>query len=428
MKKLLLSIFTFLFISVTAFSQVYVDQITGFSDAGGRPAQIFPDFTMCALETADDFTVPAGAYWSIDSVFTVGSFSATTGGSFDSVIVTFYNDNSGVPGTVRATDTVALPTTQTTTSLAVVLNQTITLGPGTYWITVNVVMNFTMNGQWFQGAFGSTALGSEWNLRDPCDLLATGNTGWQSSTSLVGGTKDMMFKLVSGAPCTTVVDVSTAVLDATITSYQLSAGYQWIDCSNNAFMVNDTNRIFTAPVNGDYACIIHYDCAVDTTNCVSITCIEAIDNTVSVNMNTITSNDATVTSYQWLDCDNGNSPISGETNISFTAAASGNYACELTKGCSPDTTTCTNIIFNGINNLVSDFNINVFPNPTKGILTIETGILKIKEVNVLSLTGELIITTTLTNENINVSALPVGIYLLEVITKDGKGYSKFIKE
>ncbi len=429
MKKILHSVIALLLISTTSFSQVYVDQITGYTDAGGRPAQVFPDFTMCALETADDFTVPPGAVWNIDSVFTVGSFSSTTSLGFDSVIVTFYYDNSGVPGAVRSSDTIALPATQTSTSLEVVLNQTVSLGQGTYWITVNIVMGFGANGQWFQGAFGTTPLGYEWHLRDPCDLLAAGNTGWQSSTSMTGGTTDMMFKLVSGVPCTTVIDVNTAVLDATITGYQLGAGYQWINCNGNTFMVNDTNRIFTAPANGDYACIINYGCAVDTTDCVTITCVATIDGSVSLGNNyTITANEANATSYQWLDCDNGYSAITGETSQSFSATVSGNYACEIMSGCSVDTTVCTSIIINGVNDLEGDIRINVYPNPTKGLLTIEKGNLIINEINVLSLTGELVITTTLNIDHINVSELPVGVYILEMKTTDGTGYSKFIKE
>jgi hypothetical protein len=426
MKKLILSIIALFLISATSFSQVFVDQITGRTDAGGRPAQLFPDFNMCALETADDFTVHFGALWDVDSIHTLGAMNF--GSSFDTVAVTFYTDNSGVPGAIYATDTVVLPTANFDPLLKVGLNQTVTFTPGTYWVTVNVVMAFGTYGQWFQGAFGTTAIGNEWYLRDPCDLLGAGNTGWQSSTSMTGGTTDMMYTLLSETPCATVIDTSTAVLDATITGYQLGAGYQWINCNDNSFLVDDTNRIFTATANGQYACIIYSGCAIDTTSCVTISCVGTIDNTVTINPSNVTCNDVTADSYQWLDCNNGYSVIPGETSKTFIATVTGNYACELIKGCSYDTTSCTNVVISGINDLVSDISISVYPNPTKGLLTIEKGNHILTKVNVLNLTGEIVITTVLNKDNINVSELPSGVYILEMKTNEGTGYSKFIKE
>ncbi len=54
-----------------------------------------------------------------------------------------------------------------------------------------------------------------------------------------------------------------------------------------------------------------------------------IDNTVVVSGSTITSNAVNVT-YQWIDCDNGNNHITGETGISYTATTNGNYAVIVT--------------------------------------------------------------------------------------------------
>ena len=56
---------------------------------------------------------------------------------------------------------------------------------------------------------------------------------------------------------------------------------------------------------------------------------------------TVTIDNSEATAYQWLDCDNGDAPINGETSISFTPSIAGNYACEVTNGpgCS-STSTC----------------------------------------------------------------------------------------
>ena len=57
--------------------------------------------------------------------------------------------------------------------------------------------------------------------------------------------------------------------------------------------------------------------------------VETIDNTVTVSGTTLTANQ-TGASYQWVDCDNGNAAISGETNASYTPTVTGNYAVEIT--------------------------------------------------------------------------------------------------
>src|SRR5690554_723125 len=36
--------------------------------------------------------------------------------------------------------------------------------------------------------------------------------------------------------------------------------------------------------------------------------------------------DSNYTSYQWIDCDNGNAPIAGATNYEFTPSVNGHYA------------------------------------------------------------------------------------------------------
>ncbi|MDC6366659.1 MULTISPECIES: T9SS type A sorting domain-containing protein [Flavobacteriaceae] len=56
----------------------------------------------------------------------------------------------------------------------------------------------------------------------------------------------------------------------------------------------------------------------------------ALDNTVTVNENTLTANfDTSGATYQWLDCENNAMPITGETERSFTATQSGSYSVRI---------------------------------------------------------------------------------------------------
>ena len=61
--------------------------------------------------------------------------------------------------------------------------------------------------------------------------------------------------------------------------------------------------------------------------------VNSVDTTVTVSGVTISANSNSGT-FQWLDCDNGFSAISGETAATYTPAESGNYAVEVEEnGC-----------------------------------------------------------------------------------------------
>lgn len=56
--------------------------------------------------------------------------------------------------------------------------------------------------------------------------------------------------------------------------------------------------------------------------------INTLDTTTTLNGLVLSSN-ATGATYQWLDCSGGMSSILGETNVSYTANVSGDYAAEI---------------------------------------------------------------------------------------------------
>jgi hypothetical protein len=70
--------------------------------------------------------------------------------------------------------------------------------------------------------------------------------------------------------------------------------------------------------------------------------ISTIDTATTFNGSTITAN-ANGASYQWVDCNNGNTPISGATNQSYTPMMNGDYAVIVSQnGCSA-TSNCVTI-------------------------------------------------------------------------------------
>ncbi len=143
----------------------------------------------------------------------------------------------------------------------------------------------------------------------------------------------------------------------------------------------NSSGIYTATFTNSSGC--------DSTRFLSLT-IGSVNNLfTSVSGATITASNSNAT-YQWLDCNNGYSVISGETNQSFTPSINGSYAVQLTENGCADTTLCVqisnlNVFENSINN------IEVFPNPTNGKITLRsTNINDVTEILFYSSQGLLI--------------------------------------
>ncbi|MEY3049429.1 MAG: hypothetical protein RL365_1467 [Bacteroidota bacterium] len=86
--------------------------------------------------------------------------------------------------------------------------------------------------------------------------------------------------------------------------------------------------------------------------------IQDIYNAGLTSTNGVTQTDVTLTAdqnnatYQWIDCDNNNSPILGETNQSFTPTVTGNYAVEVTVNGCTSVSECVLMDFTGVDELL----------------------------------------------------------------------------
>ncbi|MBL7897401.1 MAG: T9SS type A sorting domain-containing protein, partial [Crocinitomicaceae bacterium] len=78
---------------------------------------------------------------------------------------------------------------------------------------------------------------------------------------------------------------------------------------------------------------------------------------------------STASTYQWIDCDNGNAIIAGETAQIFSPNTDGNYAVILSNGSCSDTSSCVTVSGLGFNE-ENIFNALIYPNPTSGKLMI----------------------------------------------------------
>lgn len=165
----------------------------------------------------------------------------------------------------------------------------------------------------------------------------------------------------------------------------------------------------------------------DSLLAITITVNGAIDNSTSTTGVTITSN-ATGVTYQWIDCGNNSAPIAGETSASYTATTNGDYAVVVTDGNCSDTSACVSITTVGMEDNWDITNaVSVYPNPVMDLLTINTDHLSISSVSVVSLSGQMLKSTTSVTKTVDVSDLASGIYFLQVQTDQRVVSKRFIK-
>lgn len=117
--------------------------------------------------------------------------------------------------------------------------------------------------------------------------------------------------------------------------------------------------------------------------------VNTIDTTVTQTTLTLSANENGA-SYQWLYCAN-NSIVDGFTSQSFTAPAYGFYAAIITKNGCTDTSACYMVGENSLPENGFENTINLFPNPTTGVCTIQlTQIQPEIEIGITNVLGQLV--------------------------------------
>lgn len=181
----------------------------------------------------------------------------------------------------------------------------------------------------------------------------------------------------------------------------------------------DQSTTFTSTEYNTFGCdsIIYYDITIVNTD----TTIVQMENTLEV----LETSNAT---FQWINCDNDFSPIQGETNASFEADSTGNYAVILTKEGCVDTSACVFVQTTSTNDFGGKVNIKTFPNPAKDKLNIKGlpvgGTITIQDVN-----GKVITTYDINAAQMElpITAFQTGIYFMKVFTEGESKVLTFMK-
>ncbi|WP_053971414.1 T9SS type A sorting domain-containing protein [Mangrovimonas sp. ST2L15] len=144
-------------------------------------------------------------------------------------------------------------------------------------------------------------------------------------------------------------------------------------------------------------------------------------NAVTVDATSLTAvRDTEGTSYQWVDCDNDNTAIEGETSQVFMPSEDGTYAVILTTNGCTSMSACYTFESLSVSSYHLDDQIKLYPNPTTGMLQViskET----ISQIQVFDVLGKQI------GSSLNLSKHPSGIYFVKLTSQTGSVTKKIIK-
>ena len=106
----------------------------------------FTDFPTTNSDLADDFVVPGGQTWQVQSIDAAGVYFNGTGPATDWNVF-FYADSAGFPGT-QIYSAVHQPVALSGNTFSVNLPVPAILNAGTYWVEIQANMTYSTQGQW----------------------------------------------------------------------------------------------------------------------------------------------------------------------------------------------------------------------------------------------------------------------------------------
>ena len=129
-------------------------------------------------------------------------------------------------------------------------------------------------------------------------------------------------------------------------------------------------------------------------------------------------------SVQWYDC-NTQQIISGATQNTFVATVTDNYAAIITEGNCIDTSVCMNVVVDGVGELATNNQVNIFPNPTTSQINISSQT-KIDKVQITNLLGQVVYQSTPNQKNLTLQLAGNGMYFITVTANNKTVTQKII--
>ena len=237
------------------------------------------------------------------------------------------------------------------------------------------------------------------------DSIVVNGTTYNSSVT----SATEVFNSIGPNNCDSTVTINLTVLNP------LTGTINKTICAGDSIVVNGTT--YNSSVTGAVEVFNNIglnNC--DSTVTINLTVLNAIDTSINLSGGTISANQTGAT-FQWLDCNNGNSPIPAATSANYVANSNGNYSVAITVGSCSDTSSCVNI--STVDIIKNDFDnkLIIYPNPTNGYFYIDLGEnQKNATITITNLLGKLILSKTYIDSQLLDIKLeePTGVYILTV--------------
>ena len=245
-----------------------------------------------------------------------------------------------------------------------------------------------------------------------CDeyISPGGHNRWTTSGQYVD-------HLQNAAGCDSFITVNLTIQKSTTnTVYQ--------DACNS---YTSPSGLYTWTSGGRYTDTIPNACGCDSALTIELT-IDHVDTAVIQDRSVLISLDRTA-NHQWIDCDNGNTPVPNETWLTYTASKNGHYAVIVSNGACVDTSGIFEIMLTGTTD-PSESQVILYPNPTDGNFIIDMG--KVYPEALITITrsdGQVIRKENMENSREIEMSLdePAGIYLVKVLFEGRETVFRVVK-
>jgi uncharacterized protein (TIGR02145 family) len=230
--------------------------------------------------------------------------------------------------------------------------------------------------------------------------------------------------------------ISVIVTDTTTCIYSDTIIVNVVSCKVASTFNAEVCEVFISP-SGKYTWMhsgTYLDTIPNAQGCDSIITvyltIMAANTSVTLNQSVLTAN-AIGAIYQWIDCENGNTPIEGETQQTYTASKDGNYAVIVSENECIDTSVCFSVKITSL--LINTFkhNVTLYPNPTDGSFSIDLGSIYPKvEITITHMDGQIISKDYLINnrfKDFRISESP-GSYMVIITNENERAVFKIVKK
>lgn len=199
----------------------------------------------------------------------------------------------------------------------------------------------------------------------------------------------------------------------------LAQQYQWKSCDTEQTLSSTNEYIPTD--SGSYKLISSFKGGcIDSSNCYVVPAHQISVQTPNNQTLRVTTN---AIYFQWIDC-RADTIIPGETMRTFQPQDTGYYAVEVRTFGYKDTSDCIPMLAIGLNEMERpELQIDIFPNPTDGFVTINTEV-KIIGIEMRGMDGILLQSKWNTEEKTLQLPKEKGIYFIEIESEHGVRISK----